>query len=252
MSLSIDLNCDLGESYGRYQIGNDATVLPLITSANIACGFHGGDPLHIETTIKNAIDHEVQIGAHPGYPDLNGFGRRNMQIPPVELKAIIRYQIAAVKGLTESLGRQIHYVKPHGALYNTMAENPETATTVVEAILSISEDLAIMGLAGSLVQAIVEARGGRFIAEAFADRRYEANGKLRSRTKYGSVLEDPTEIAQQVLSIVQQQAVQAFDGSKIQISADSICIHGDNPQVANILKHLDSVLAKAGIAKKPF
>ena len=252
MSLSIDLNCDLGESYGHYQIGNDTSVLPLITSANIACGFHGGDPLHIENTIKNAIDHEVQIGAHPGYPDLNGFGRRNMQIPPAELKAIVRYQIAAVKGLTESLGRQIHYVKPHGALYNTMAENPETATTVVEAILSISEDLAIMGLAGSLVQAIVEAKGGRFISEAFADRRYEANGKLRSRTKYGSVLENPAEIAQQVLSIVQQQTVQAFDDSKLQISADSICIHGDNPQVASILKHLDSVLAKAGIAKKPF
>lgn len=252
MSLSIDLNCDLGESYGHYQIGNDATVLPLITSANIACGFHGGDPLHIENTIKTALENNVQIGAHPGYPDLNGFGRRNMQIPPDELKAIVRYQIAAIKGLTESLGGQVHYVKPHGALYNTMAENPETATTVVEAILSISEDLAIMGLAGSHVQAVVEAKGGRFIAEAFADRRYEANGKLRSRTKHSSVLENPAEIAQQVLSIVQQQVVQTFDGRQLPIRADSICIHGDNPQVARILKHLDRVLAKAGIAKQPF
>lgn len=252
MSLSIDINCDLGESYGRYQIGNDDIVFPLITSANIACGFHGGDPLHIERTIKTAIKHGVQIGAHPGYPDLMGFGRRAMQIPTEELKAIIRYQIAAVKGLTESLGGQVRYVKPHGALYNTMASNRKEAETVVEAILSMDEHLAIMGLAGSHVGEVVRVKGGRFIAEAFADRRYEADGKLRSRNKHSSVLQDPAEVAQQILAIVRDQQVEAFDGRILSLRADSICIHGDNPQVESLLASITSILAKAGIHKKPF
>lgn len=252
MSLSIDINCDLGESYGRYQIGSDDIVFPLITSANIACGFHGGDPLHIERTIKTAIKHEVQIGAHPGYPDLMGFGRRAMQIPAEELKAIVRYQIAAIKGLTESLGGQVRYVKPHGALYNTMASNRKEAETVAEAILSMDEHLAIMGLAGSHVGEIVRQKGGRFIAEAFADRRYEPDGKLRSRNKQYSVLENPSDVARQILSIARDQQVEAYDGSMLFLQADSICIHGDNPKVENLLATISSVLAKAGISKKPF
>lgn len=252
MKLSIDINCDLGESYGRYRIGNDALVFPLITSANIACGFHGGDPIHIENTIKMAIQHQVQIGAHPGYPDLMGFGRRPMQIPATELKAMIRYQIAAVKGLTESLGGQLRYVKPHGALYNTMAKDRSEAETVVEAILSIDEQLAIMGLAGSHVGEIVARKGGRFIAEAFADRRYEANGKLRSRNKQYSVLKNSAEVARQVLAIARDQQVEAHDGTKLALQADSICIHGDNPQVEILLANITAVLAKAGISKKPF
>ncbi|HKK73524.1 MAG TPA: 5-oxoprolinase subunit PxpA [Saprospiraceae bacterium] len=252
MSLSIDINCDLGESYGRYRIGNDAIVFPLITSANIACGFHGGDPLHIQDTIKAAIKHQVQIGAHPGYPDLMGFGRRAMQIPAEELKAIIRYQIAAVKGLTESLGGQLHFVKPHGALYNKMARDHSEAETVIEAILSMDKELAIMGLAGSHLREIVERKGGRFIAEAFADRRYEADGKLRSRNKQYSVLENPEVVAQQVLSIARDQQVEAYDGSTLSLQADSICIHGDNPKVESLLASITSILAKAGISKKPF
>jgi UPF0271 protein len=250
--LSIDINCDLGESYGRYQIGNDDLVFPHITSANIACGFHGGDPLHIEQTIKGALAHDVQIGAHPGYPDLMGFGRRNMQIPAAELKAIVKYQIAALKGLTESLGGQLTYVKPHGALYNTMARDLKEATTVVEAILDMDDQLAIMGLAESHVQQVVEEKGGRFIAEAFADRQYEADGKLRSRTKQHSVFYNPAQIAQQVLSIAKDQQVRAFDGSQVQLKAQSICIHGDNPNVGAILSEITQVLAKAGIDKKPF
>lgn len=252
MSLSIDINCDLGESYGRYRIGNDAIVFPLITSANIACGFHGGDPLHIQNTIKAAIKHQVQIGAHPGYPDLMGFGRRAMQIPAKELKAIIRYQIAAVKGLTQSLGGQLRYVKPHGALYNKMAQDRYEAEAVIEAILSMDKELAIMGLAGSHVGDIVEEKGGRFIAEAFADRRYEADGKLRSRTKQHSVLENPEAVAQQVLSVARDQQVEAYDGSTLSLRADSICIHGDNPRVESLLASITSILAKADISKKPF
>lgn len=251
-NLSIDINCDMGEGYGRYQIGNDEVVFPHITSANIACGFHGGDPFQIEKTILGALEHQVQIGAHPGYPDLMGFGRRNMQIPPEELKAIIKYQIAALKGLTESHGSQLTYVKPHGALYNTMAQDLQEAETVVEAILEMDPKLSIMGLAGSHVQQVVEKKGGQFIAEAFADRRYEADGKLRSRTKQHSVIHDPEIVGQQVLSIAKNQQVTAFDGSQIPIHAQSICIHGDNPNVAAILTEITLILAEAGIEKKPF
>ncbi|MEM6378264.1 MAG: 5-oxoprolinase subunit PxpA [Bacteroidota bacterium] len=251
-STTIDLNCDMGESYGRYQIGNDDLVFPNITSSNIACGFHGGDPRHIEQTIRKAIQYKVQIGAHPGYPDLQGFGRRRMQIPTVELKSIIKYQVAALKGLVESHGAQLKYVKPHGALYNTMAKDEKEATTVVEAILSIDPSLKIMGLAGSLVEQVVAQKGGQFIAEAFADRRYNKDGTLQSRATKGAVLEDPQAIAEQVLSIVQNQQATTIDGHLVSIQAQSICIHGDNPAVVPILSAISEALAQAGISKTAF
>jgi len=147
--LTIDLNCDMGESYGNYKIGNDDRIMPYITSCNVACGFHGGDPLQIERTIKNALKHNLQIGAHPSYPDLQGFGRRKMNVPPDELKAIIKYQIAAVKGIAESLGGKLTYVKPHGALYNSAADDKEIVASIVNAIKEIDEELAFLGLAGS-------------------------------------------------------------------------------------------------------
>lgn len=249
---SIDLNCDMGESYGRYQIGNDDLVFPHITSTNVACGFHGGDPWHIEQTIQKAIQYQVQIGAHPGYPDLQGFGRRKMQVPAPELKSIVKYQVAAIKGLVESHGATLKYVKPHGALYNTMAKDAKEATTVVEAILSIDPNLKIMGLAGSLVKEIVEQKGGQFIAEAFADRRYNLDGSLQARTTQGAVLENPKDIAQQVLSIVQNQEAITIDGQAVSIEAQSICIHGDNPVVIPILSAISEALANAGINKASF
>ncbi len=246
---TIDLNCDMGESYGRYTIGNDRAVFPYITSCNIACGFHGGDPMHIEQTIQLALEHGVQIGAHPAYPDLMGFGRRKMHIPLNELSSIIKYQVAALKGLTESLGGRLAYVKPHGALYNSLSKNVEEATCVVKAILAIDDGLAVMGLAGSLVQGIVEEQGARFIAEAFADRRYEANGHLMSRQKAGAVLHEPAAIAEQVLDIVMQNRVEGPEGQSIPLTADSICIHGDNPNVVAILETLHQSLQKAGVQK---
>lgn len=248
----IDLNCDMGESYGRYQIGNDDLVFPHITSTNVACGFHGGDPWHIEQTIQKAIQHQVQIGAHPGYPDLQGFGRRKMQISAAELKSIVKYQVAAIKGLVESHGAVLRYVKPHGALYNTMAKEEQEAIAVVEAILSIDPNLKIMGLAGSLVKEVVEQKGGQFIAEAFADRRYNMDGTLQARTTQGAVLEDPKDIAQQVLSIVQKQKALTIGGQQVSIQAQSICIHGDNPSVIPILSAISKALAKAGIQKTGF
>jgi len=225
----IDLNCDMGESYGHFKVGNDDAIFPYIDSCNIACGFHGGDPLHMETTIKKAIAHDVIIGAHPSYPDLAGFGRRKMQVPPNELKAILKYQIAAIKGMTESLGRQLVYVKPHGALYNTAASSRAETEAVIEAIRSIDPQLALMGLAGSMMEMVAKEQQILFIAEAFADRQYTADGRLQSRQIEGAVIHDPQKSAQQVLSIMQKQQV---------ISA----IHGDNPAAVAILKAIRKVI----------
>ena len=179
---SIDINCDMGESYGRYQLGNDEKMMSYISSCNIACGFHGGDPLVMERTLQQAIEHGVQIGAHPSYPDRSGFGRRKMDVDKQELKAIIKYQIAAIQGMAQSLNAKVSYVKPHGALYNRAASDPIEAATILKAIHEIDPELILMGLAGSLVEAMAHEKGQPFIAEAFADRRYDKNGQLVARS----------------------------------------------------------------------
>jgi len=249
----IDLNCDMGESYGNYKIGNDDRVMPYITSCNVACGFHGGDPLQIEKTIKNALKYGLQIGAHPGFPDLQGFGRREMQIPSNELRAIIKYQIAAIKGITESLGGKLAYVKPHGALYNTAADDEQVAKSIAQAIVEIDGNLAFMGLAGSpQMQKAAEAVGIRFIAEAFADRRYMPNGRLQSRQIAGAVIHDAQQAAEQVLLLAKSQEVISSENTKIKVNAQSICIHGDNPKVGEILQTIGVLLRMNGIEKKAF
>ncbi|MCP4442913.1 MAG: LamB/YcsF family protein [Aureispira sp.] len=235
--LAIDINCDMGENYGQFKAGGqDNALFPFINSCNIACGFHGGDPLTIQQTIESALQHNLRIGAHPSYPDLAGFGRRNMTIPKAELKAIIKYQVAALKGMVESLGGSLSYVKPHGALYNQMAKNRAEAKTVIEAIQEIDSSLALMGLAGSSLVEISKKMAIEFIAEAFADRRYEVDGKLRSRTLENAILHSPQEVADQVQSILENQIVYSLDGTTVPIHAQSICIHGDNPQALAILK----------------
>lgn len=233
-----DINCDMGESYGNFKVGQDEAIFPYITSCNVACGFHGGDPLHIEQTIKQAIQHKVKIGAHTSYPDLQGFGRRKMQIKAEELKAIIKYQIAVIQGLSESLGGKMSYVKPHGALYNSMADNEEEALVVIRAIQEFNPNLALMGLAGSLVEDIAKQEKIEFIAEAFADRRYNSQGKLASRNQANAVITNPAEAQKQVLSIIEKQEVETIEGNLIKITAQSICVHGDNPAVLEILKAL--------------
>lgn len=250
--LKIDINCDMGESFGNYTIGNDEKVFPYITSCNIACGFHGGDPLHIEKTIKGALAHGVQIGAHPSYPDLAGFGRRYMQIKADELKAIVKYQVAALKGMTESLGGQLAYVKPHGALYNTAAKQKTEALAIIEAVQAIDSSLILMGLAGSPIEALAREIGIPFVAEAFADRKYMSDGSLRSRTLDEAVIEDPKEATAQVLSIVLDQRVQTYEGSSLPLKAQSVCIHGDNRQVEALLQAIDIGLTKAGVLKTAF
>lgn len=251
-SAKIDINCDMGESFGNFTIGNDEKVFPYISSCNIACGFHGGDPWHIEQTIKGALAHGVQIGAHPSYPDLAGFGRRFMQVKPEELKAIVKYQVAALKGMTESLGGKLAYVKPHGALYNTAARQKAEALAIIGAIQDIDPTLILMGLAGSPIEALAREMDIPFVAEAFADRKYMRDGSLRSRTLDGAVIESPEKATAQVLSIVLDHEVQSYDGNSIPLKAQSICIHGDNRQVEALLQAIDAGLAKAGILKTAF
>lgn len=251
--LGIDLNCDMGESYGNYKIGNDDEVMPYITSCNVACGFHGGDPLQIEKTIKSALKYGLQIGAHPGLPDLQGFGRRRMQIPADELRAIIKYQVAAVKGITESLGGQLTYVKPHGALYNMAADDAKIAESIVQAIREIDETIAFMGLAGSEpMEQTAKKAGIRFIAEAFADRRYTPNGRLQSRRIKGAVIHDAQKAAAQVLALAKDKQVISSENTIIELVAQSICIHGDNPKVGDILQAIDAVLLENKISKHKF
>lgn len=250
--MKIDINCDMGESFGNFQIGNDAEIMPYITSANIACGFHGGDPYHIEKTIESALKHGVQIGAHPGYPDLQGFGRRKMVLPSGELKSIIKYQVGAVKSLVESHGGKLQYVKPHGALYNSICKDSEEAKTAIGAVKAIDPNLKFMCLAGSQVEAFCKKEGIEFIAEAFADRRYEKDGKLRSRSAPGAVIDNPLTAAGQVLSIIQKKQVATLFGELVAVDAQSICIHGDNANVVKILRQIDSTLEENDIQKSAF
>ena len=248
----IDLNCDMGESFGQYQIGNDAAIMPLISSCNIACGFHAGDPMVMDRTINLALEHKVQIGAHPGYPDLAGFGRRQMQIDPAELRHILKYQIGALKGMVESYGARLAYVKPHGALYNTAAQDEKVAMAVASAVSEIDDGLLLMGLAGSLVARTCEQMSIRFVAEAFADRRYRDNGSLCSRKTKGAVLDDPEEAAQQVLRMVIHEEVKTETGKIIPLQAQSFCIHGDNPAALDTLKSIHRILQDQGIIVSAF
>jgi len=247
---TIDINCDMGESYGQFTVGNDQSIFPHITSCNIACGFHGGDPLHIERTIQQAIENDVQIGAHPSYPDLLGFGRRPMQLPANELTAILKYQIAALKGMTESNGGKLVYVKPHGALYNAAADDEKQALALITAIKAIDTQLALMGLAGSPMEELAGKHDIKFIREAFADRKYDELGRLMSRSKQGAVISSPDESAAQVMSIVLGEKIIADKGIEVAVKADSICIHGDNPAAVDILKAIHKKAEEKNISIK--
>jgi len=238
MSLNIDINCDLGESYGHFKVGNDEVLFPFLTSCNIACGFHAGDPLHIENTIILAMQHQLRIGAHPSYPDLAGFGRRSMQLGANELKAILKYQIAALKGMVESHGGQLAYVKPHGALYNKAAVDAAECQVIIDAMKEIDPSLALMGLAGSTMESIAAANQLPFIAEAFADRRYTDNGQLQARSAENAVINNVKEAVEQVLSIINEQKVRTVTGSFYPINAQSICVHGDTLATLDILRGL--------------
>lgn len=245
--MKIDINSDLGESFGSYKTGNDAEVMKYITSANIACGFHAGDPVVMEKTIRLALENKVAIGAHPGYPDLMGFGRRKMDLTPEEVKAYVFYQVAALKAMTESLGGKLQHVKAHGALYNEAAENDSVARAIAEAVLQLDPGLIFVGLANSNMLEVAKKMGLKTAAEVFADRAYTNFGTLVPRSQPGAVIHDPKICNDRVLQMIKEHTVEAINGSKIPIDASTICIHGDNPAAIELARSLRDHLEKNGI-----
>jgi UPF0271 protein len=249
--MPIDLNCDMGESFGRYTIGNDEAMMSYITSANIACGLHAGDPLVMERTVRLAQAHGVGIGAHPGFPDLQGFGRRVMQLAPEEAEALVLYQVGALAAFAKAAGAELVHVKPHGALYNLAASDRSLAEAIARAVTRFSRQLILVGLANSLlVEAGLEA-GLSVAREAFADRAYEADGSLRSRRLPGAVLEDPARATEQVVRIARDGLVVAYTGEEVPVQAETICLHGDTPTAVEIAKTIRGELEAVGIEVVP-
>lgn len=249
---TIDLNSDLGESFGQWRMGDDAAMLDIVTSANVACGFHAGDPAGILRTLKAAAAKGVTIGAHVAYPDLVGFGRRNMDVASDELTADVIYQIGALQALAHAAGTTVRYVKPHGALYNTIAHDKRQGLAVIEAIRAIDPCLVLVALAGSPLIELARNEGLTCIAEAFADRAYTPQGTLVSRREPGAVLHDAEQVAQRMLRLVQTGEVEAIDGSVTRIEADSICVHGDSPGAIQMARELRQLLEKSGVTLQTF
>ena len=244
----MDLNADLGESFGQWTLGDDSGLVAHLSSANVACGFHAGDFRVMESTVALCRDAGVAVGAQPGYPDLLGFGRRPQAYPADEVESLVRYQIGALHAFCRAAGIDLRHVKPHGALYNTAASEPAIATAIARATARFSRDLLLFGLASSEPMAsAANAAGLRFVPEAFADRRYLADGSLQPRTETGSVLSDPEEAAEQAAGIA-AGAVVTSDGSRLSLRAESICCHGDTPGASVIAGAVRARLEAAGIA----
>ncbi|NHF73442.1 LamB/YcsF family protein [Paracoccus xiamenensis] len=248
----MDLNSDMGESFGAWAMGDDAVMLDIVSSANIACGFHAGDPAGMLDTLRAAAARGVAVGAHVGYRDLAGFGRRPMDVPPRELTADVIYQIGALDGLARAAGTRVTYVKPHGALYNTIAQGGAQADAVIAAIRAYDATLPLLALAGSPLVAHARAAGLTVVAEAFADRGYQPDGQLVSRRDPGAVLHDPDLIAARMLRLARDGVIEAQDGSLVPIEAQSICVHGDNPGAVAIARRLRAVFDAEGVALTPF
>ena len=249
---TMDLNSDLGESLGAWPMGDDAAMLEIVSSANVACGFHAGDPAGILQTLRAAAARGVVVGAHVAYPDLKGFGRRNMDVASADLVADVIYQIGALQGLAAAAGTCVRYVKPHGALYNTIAHDARQAHDVIAAIRAVNPQLALVALAGSPLVQWARDAGLRVVSEAFADRAYTPQGALVSRSEKGAVLHDPEQIAQRMLRLAQEGVIEAVDGSVVRIDADSICVHGDSPDAVAIARQLRARLEAEGIAIASF
>jgi len=241
-SFLVDLNCDLGESYGAYQLGNDEAILPFVTSANIACGFHAGDPAVMKKTVRLALQHHVAIGAHPGLPDLVGFGRREMAVSPEEAFDMTVYQIGALASFVKVEGGMLHHVKPHGALYNMAAVTPALAEAIAEAVYQVNPELVLYGLAGSALIQAGQKLGLRVANEVFADRTYQPDGTLTSRRLPNALLTSPQEAIQQVVRMVKEGKVRSLPGSDVAIQADTVCIHGDGAHAVAFAQQISQVL----------
>ena len=243
----MDLNSDLGESFGAWSMGDDAAMLDIVSSANVACGFHAGDAAGILSTLKAAKARGVVVGAHVAYRDLAGFGRRNMDVSSRDLVADVIYQIGALQGLAQAAGTTVKYVKPHGALYNTIAQDRRQATDVINAIKAIDSSLVLMALAGSPLIGWARDAGLSVVAEAFADRAYTPSGALVSRREAGAVLHDEALIAQRMLTLVREGVIEAVDGSMVRVDADSICVHGDSPGAVAIARKIRQRFESEGV-----
>jgi UPF0271 protein len=250
--MNIDLNSDLGESFGAWTMGDDLAMLDTVTSANVACGFHAGDPAGLLKTLRGARERGVAVGAHVSYPDLAGFGRRDMDIASADLRAGVIYQIGALQGLARAAGARVRYVKPHGALYNTIAHDRRQADDVIAAIRAVDDRLALVALAGSPLIGWAREAGLRVVGEAFADRAYTAAGALVSRREPGAVLHDADAIAERMLRWTREGMLEAIDGSPVRLDAQSICVHGDSPGAVAIARRLRERLAQAGVTIAPF
>ncbi|HEY6894282.1 MAG TPA: 5-oxoprolinase subunit PxpA, partial [Rhodanobacteraceae bacterium] len=247
---TIDLNCDMGESFGAWTMGQDDAVLAHVTSANIACGFHAGDPLTMRRTVAAAVAHGVAIGAHPSLPDLVGFGRREMRVSADETHAMTLYQIGALAAVARAAGAALHHVKPHGALYNMAARDRVLADAIAAAVRDFNHTLILVGLAGSELPRAGEAAGLAVAHEAFADRRYEADGTLTPRSKPGAVIDDVEAAVAQAISIASRGEADTANGT-LRIRADTICVHGDRPDAATFARRLREALETAGLAVAP-
>ena len=246
---NIDINSDLGESFGAYTMGNDAEVLRYVTSANIACGFHASDPLTMQKAVRLAKEAGVKIGAHPGYPDLVGFGRRELKVSPAELKAMVIYQVGALQAVCKAEGTKLHHVKPHGAMYNMAAKDEKLADAIAEAVAAVDGSLTLVGLSGSCMKDAAEKHGLTFAAEVFADRAYEDDGSLVSRTKPGAMIEDEDLAIRRMLHLLETGTIESSNGKEIRLEADTICVHGDSPKAVLFAKKLREAL-DARIATK--
>lgn len=244
---TIDLNCDMGESYGRWTLGDDEAIMPFISSASVACGGHAGDPSVMLRTVRLAKARNVAVGAHPGYPDLQGFGRRTMSLSADEVLAMLLYQIGALAAIARSEGVELNHVKPHGALYNQACADRSLAEAVAGGARRFSRELPLFGLPGTYLERAASDAGLRFVAEGFMDRAYEPSGQLRARTEPGAVHRDPAVAAEQAVSLARGE-VRAWDGTLLRLSVQTICVHGDSPGATAIARAAKEALTGAGVA----
>lgn len=249
---TIDLNSDLGENVPDRVVSDDEAMLDIVTSANVSCGFHAGSPEGIRDTLAAAVRGGVVIGAHPGYRDYENFGRTNVEIDSATLQAHVEYQLGALIGLASAVGGRVAYVKPHGALYNTIARDERQSADVVAAIKAIDPNLVLLGLAGGVVLDVASHAGLAVAAEAFADRAYQPDGQLVSRTQEGAVLHDPAAVAERMVRLADEGVIRTIDGTDVRVDAQSICVHGDSPGSIAMAAETKRMLQDAGITIAPF
>ncbi|TWH46558.1 LamB/YcsF family protein [Sporomusa sp. KB1] len=250
--MRIDLNCDMGESFGVYTLGHDETAMPYVTSINVACGFHASDPNNIVKTIKKAKRHNLAIGAHPSFPDLVGFGRRAMAASQEEIYADVVYQIGALMGICKTEGLTLQHVKPHGALYNMAEKDSKVAAAIAKAIKDVDPNLFMICSCGSMMIQGAQSVSVKYVEEAFADRAYTQDGTLVSRREQGAVIHDPQVVAARVLTMITTGKVQTIDGSEVALKPQTICVHGDTPGAIDMIKAIRTSVVQEGIEVRPF